>query len=339
MVSMASGPASNAFLTHLTPLIVDSPTLRSAVLSMAASHLSSLQPGDTSMDVVSRRHRVTAVSSLRRTVDTTKAEVSLATILMLQLSDRLFITADDSPADHLVGAKAVIQRYPGRWSASTTGTFLLGVYLYQDVLASVTKGSSPLLDLEEGIMVEGLGSLSRLTAVVRVVGHISRMRDMDEAARLDYGALMHEIISSLEEPDSCQDDIGQTAEAYRHAAFIYLYRVAYNIGAPHRLTLHHVVECLRLLSQVPTTSTMLSAHVWPVWTAGCESIDETHREFVRTRLDEMYQLRKLPSLQRVRYDMEDVWRVKDAQRESTGTDGIDCIKAILQKRQRTADLI
>ncbi|KAF4124203.1 Pfam:DUF3468 [Geosmithia morbida] len=200
-------------------------------------------------------------------------------------------------------------RPPDRWASSSTGSFLLGRYLYQDVLASVTRGSSQLSNVgQDGIVVEGLGNLRRRTAVVR----------------------------------NCEDDdvIENTAEAYRQAASIYLTRVAYRTGASPE----HVDACLRLLASIPATSSMASAHVWsiwtvwPIWTAGCEAVDEHHRHLVRSRFDEMHHLRMLPSLRRVRSDIEDIRSAKDAQRASTVKGGIDCIEAIWKHRQRTADL-
>lgn len=356
VVSMADGPSGNPYLTHLTPLLVASPALRSATLSMSAWHLSLLGGGGNkvgehlggnrdaaAMDVAGRHHRLEAISSLRQSMlqpGAAAAEISLATILMLQLADRLFAGADDSPANHLAGASAVVRTRPvGRWAATPTGSFLLGVYLYQDVLASVTRGTRPLFDLDQdSVMVEGLGSLARLTAVVRVVGHISSMHCMDFDTSRVYAAHLKTMLDSLEpQPpidDGTEDGAALTAEAYRQAAYIYLGRVAYNVESPDR-----VGVCLALLGRVPATSSVVSAHVWPIWTAGCEAVDARNRQLVRDRLDEMHRLRRLPSLHRLRCDVEDIWRVKDAQRASTGKDGVDCIKAIWKRRQRTADLI
>lgn len=362
VVSMATGP-KNPFLVHLTPMMMHSTALRSAVCSMAASHLAILR-GDHALQTSAIHHRVLAVSSLRQTLQVQDPELSLATILLMQVSDRLF--AIDTRADHLAGAKAIITGRGKDYAWDTpSAAFLLSLCFYHDVLASVSRGSSPLLGFDDGnddehrfsvdtMAMEGIASMQGLTAVVRLVGRISRMRGQSLDEQTTAGHAIAEALNALggesdteandgagaeiQDSNGTDSDIHHTVQAYKHAAFIYLYRVWCNVGAPHPLTLRHAGRCLAHLGRVQLSSALLSAHVWPLWTAGCETIDAEQRRAVGRRVDAMYEVRHLPSLRRIRQDIEEVWSIKDHRRTSTGVDNVDCIKAILRSRQREADL-
>ncbi|RYO80789.1 hypothetical protein DL766_002665 [Monosporascus sp. MC13-8B] len=184
--------------------------------------------------------------------------------------------------------------------------------------------------------MEGVPSMQGLAAVLKIVARFSRMQGEGESDPVAEGFSIQETLYALGE--SADGDIEHTVQAYKHAAFIYLYRVWCNVGAPNPLTLKHAASCLYHLSQVKLSSPLLSGHVWPLWTAGCETIDGQLRQFVCDRVDAMYAVRHLPSLQRIRQDIEEVWKCKDYSRNSTGVDNVDCIKVILRNRQREADL-
>ncbi|KAJ9134630.1 Fungal Zn binuclear cluster domain containing protein [Pleurostoma richardsiae] len=343
-LSMTAGSGTrNPFLLHLTPMLFQSLALRFAISSMAASHLAILRGDDRAMEMTAARHRLRAVSSLRRTIQAEHPELSLAAILMLQLSDRLF--AADTGVDHLSGAKAVIawgQGCSSRWDDSSAAQFILSLCFYHDIMSSVARGASPLLQLPHSFPIEGLSRMQELTSVLELVGMISRLRVQTPAVA--DASLAPAIEHALEEAgdssvvEQVLDDVGHTTQAYRHAAFIYLYRVWRNEGAPYPPTSENAQRCLLHLLQVPVTSPLVSAHVWPLWTAGCESIDDRNRQLVRDRVDAMFHVRHLPSLRRIKDDMEEVWKIKDAARNLTGVDNVDCVKFILANRQREADL-
>ncbi|KAI0378503.1 fungal-specific transcription factor domain-containing protein [Hypomontagnella monticulosa] len=334
MVSMVSAPR-NPFLVHLTPMMGHSTALRSVLCSIAACHLAILRQDD-SLHTLATHHRLNAVSSLRQTILSESPELSLAAVLMLQVSDRLFTI--DSGVDHLSGAKAIISRGGSNTWNGSQGSFLLSLCSYHDILASVSRGTSPVLDFHGEFPIEGMESMKELTSVLRIVGQISRMRGQDQDDLEVQGYTVMEILNALDLSDDATGDVGYTVQAYKHAAFIYLYRVWHNRGAPHLSASEHARSCLAYLSRVPVNSPLVSAQVWPLWTAGCESIDSDQRQLVRDRIDAMYEARHLPSLRRIKQDIEEVWKIKDEQRKLIGVDNVDCIKAILRSRQREADL-
>ncbi|OTA86142.1 hypothetical protein M434DRAFT_82335 [Hypoxylon sp. CO27-5] len=311
MVSMVSAP-QNPFLVHLTPMISHSTALRAVLCSIAACHLAILRHED-SLHTLATRHRLVAVSSLRQTIQTESPELSLATILMLQVSERLFTM--DSGVDHLSGAKAIISQGSVNMRNDSSTSFLLGLCSYHDILASVSRGTSPVFEFNGKFPIEGMESMKELTSVLRIAS-----------------------LNALDQSDDVMSDVEHTVQAYIHAAFIYLHRVWHNEGAPHFSAMKHTRSCLAHLSLVPVDSPLVSAQVWPLWTAGCESTDQDQRQFVRVRVDSMYEARHLPSLRRIKQDIEEVWKIKDEQRNLIGVDNVDCIKAILRTRQREADL-
>ncbi|KAI1767960.1 fungal-specific transcription factor domain-containing protein [Hypoxylon sp. FL1150] len=334
MVSMV--PSSrNPFLVHLTPMISCSTALRSVLCSIAACHLAILRR-DNSLHTLATRHRLAAVSSLRRTIQTESPELSLATILMFQVSDRLFTM--DSGVDHLSGAKAIISQCGIDTWNSSSASFLLSLCSYHDILASVSRGASPVFEFDGKFPMEGIDSMKALTSVLRIVGQISKMRGQGPEELDAQGHAVEMALDALDQSLITSGDVAHTVQAYKDAAFIYLYRVWRNQGAPHPSALKHARRCLTQLAFVPVSSPLVSAQVWPLWTAGCESIDDDQRQFVRDRVDAMYEVRHLPSLRRIKQDIEEVWRIKDEQRNLIGIDNVDCIKAILRTRQREADI-
>ncbi|KAK8036155.1 hypothetical protein PG993_008769 [Apiospora rasikravindrae] len=341
VISMGTG-GENPFLVHLTPMIMQSEALRAVVCSMAASHLAVLRD-DGAFQTVALQQRLLAASKLRQTIEFSDAEPTLAAILMLQVSDRLFAT--DARIDHLAGAKAVVTK-KGKF-ADWTGSraqFLLSLCYYHDVLSSISRGTSPLFDFDDSLPVEGLSCMRELTKLLRLVSQISGLVGMRhdpealDARGREIEAALGRVPDPAAEDEVHMDAVAHTTVAYKHAAFIYLYRAWYNIGAPHPRTRAHIEKTLHHLGCVPSSAPIISAHVWPTWTAGCEAISPHLRQFVLERFDQMYEARHFPSLVRTKSDIQDVWMVKDAQRELSGVDNVDCIKVILQQRQREADL-
>ncbi|KAI3555597.1 hypothetical protein CABS03_04125 [Colletotrichum abscissum] len=334
VISMASG-VQNPFLVHLTPMMLRSTALLFSISSMAAGHLAILR-NDSNLKTLSSRHMLVALSSLRESIQAENPELSLATILMLQISDRLFNT--DSQIDHLAGAKAVIMHSggPANWNTSSA-RFLLSLCFYHDVMSSISRASKPLLSMTNVAPLEGLHSLAKLTSVVSIVSTISKMQGQSGEAHQQRGYVIKRNLLEFSFSEEGDPDIEHTIQAYKHAAIVYLYRV-WDDGESSTKP-YYAEQCIYHLLKVPITSSFVSAHAWPLWTGGCESVEAHLRQMVLVRIREMYQNRQLPSLRRVQKDMEEVWQVKDAQRLQFGTENVDCCKMILHTRHREADLV
>ncbi|KAI9041118.1 Zn(II)2Cys6 transcription factor [Aspergillus affinis] len=361
LLSASGGPSeSNPFVVHLGAMLLAPGALQSVVLSMAATHLARLTD-DTSLQVVADRHQQAALNRLRTLVGDpvqSRSQATLAAVLMMLVSTRLFADEEDTTpclVNHLQGASAMIgQRLNGHAPAPLTPTerFLLSLFSYHDILSSVSRGARPLWEsTSEFSAVEDIACTHRITAVLHLVARISQLQQLKTADANQPGCSFHVTAAAIEislqglgplssgdtRDNSWERAIESTVQAYRHAAFIYLYRVWFDVGAPSPTTLEHVEQCLSALEEVPATSPLVSAHGWPLFTAGCESILPSQRDLVRARFDQMYATRHFPSLRRIKGDMEEVWARKDAEQRIAGLDGmakVDCIQVILRRRGR-----
>jgi hypothetical protein len=347
---------TSSFQIHLASMTSTRGALQSTVLSMAATHCG-LVSGDTTLRFEAYKHQDEAIHLLQEAIqDPNQADTdsTLATVMMMQISARLFGDEEEAhAANHLTGAKAMITRRRTRFgnSPSSSAEFLNSLYAYHDILSSVSRGSSP-LDIHDAefTAIEGSAKMKGIATVLQIVARISKFQEAAKAERLlshtsdlqgdnfSLGAQLEQRLLNLtlNVDTSGTSDINFTTEAYRHAAFIYLYRVWLDVGSPNPTTLKHVQECLAYIEHVPVDSPLASSHVWPLFTAGCEAMSATQRHFVRERFGAMYASRKFPSLKRVLRDIEDVWAVKDA--EQMGGLKVDCIQVILRRRGREVDL-
>lgn len=353
------------FQRHLTAMAYESPALRSTILSMAANHLA-LTSNDPSLHLQGYRFQRDAIRELQRMIQDPvemDMEPALATVMMMQVSARLFGDDDEAHvANHLIGAKAMISGHGGdSWLASSNARFLVSLFAYHDILSSVSRGSQPLVDHKTGFTaIEGEKELESIAKVLLVVAQISQLQHAIKKRRaqlptspalsedenttgrhIQQTLLAMDFAACKRENNQEHTDINSTAEAYRHAAFIYLYRTWLDIGAPNPISVEHINQCLSQLQQVNVYSPLTSAHMWPLFTAGCEAIDSTQRQFVHHRFEELYAVKHFPNLKRVLRDIEHVWAAKDMEQQTRGQDGmakVDCIQVILKGRGREVDL-
>jgi hypothetical protein len=282
---------------------------------------------------------------------------------MMQVSARLFGEDDEaSVVNHLMGAKAIVtRRGADEWLESSSARFLLSLFAYHDILSSISRGHRPLFDHEADFKaVEGADNMRSIAEVLLIVARTSQLqhaiktRRQEEAANGDLAltesedstgrALQQKLLAmqfSFHRDTATNPDISHTAESYRHAAFIYLYRTWLGVGAPNPISVEHIQSCLFHISLVPVTSPLTSSHIWPLFTAGCEVIDSAQRQFVRDRFKGMYESKLFPSWNRVMRDIGEVWAAKDEEERRKGGDGmarVDCIQVILRRRGREVDL-
>ncbi|CAE7186065.1 hypothetical protein P3342_008483 [Pyrenophora teres f. teres] len=366
------------FQRHLTAMAYESSALRSTILSMAANHLAT-SSNDSSLYLQGYRHQRDAIRELQRLIqdpEDMNLEPALATVMMMQVSSRLFGDDDEAHvANHLTGAKAMIARCGNSsgngargetWLSSSSARFLTSLFAYHDILSSVSRGSQPLLDHTTDFFpaIEGEQTLKSIADVLLVVGRISHLQHTIKARRAasslspplteeenTIGGCIQQALLSMNfttaastqpEDELAESDITATAEAYRHAAFIYLYRTWLDIGAPNPISTEHISQCLLHLQRVDVRSPLTAAHMWPLFTAGCEAVGESQRAFVRSRFEELWMAKKFPSLRRVARDVEVVWEAKDRERGVKGEGGmakVDCIQVILRGRGREVGLV
>lgn len=362
---------TNPFQMYLTPMSLcdSSSSVRYAVLSIAASHLavSESNPDSSPLAIAAQNYRINAIASLRETLaqDLTiaaRSDATLASILLLEMSKQ-FDSSGYSDVNHLIGAKEMIVARGGPQSMTTPcARFLLSQILYHDMLSTVSRGTEPLIcqcwPSNEGDTCTSPMSLDLESskgyhpAILQALARVSELKARKEAAALSYddnddndennrnatladlmfaGQQVENELTSMNFAASPSDHQRHTTEAHRSAALIYLYRVIYDIGAPHELTLSQVRRCIGSMASVPISSPLISAHVWPLFTAGCEATEPEDREFVKQRLMNMYRLRRIQSLRKVCELMEQVWLSKDYKHSMEGAEEmsrVGCIEVV-----------
>lgn len=357
------------YLTPMSLCDASSP-VRYAVLSIAASHLAVSESNPQSsrslaLSIAAQNYRVNAIASLREMLaqDLTiaaQSDATIASILLLEISKQ-FDSSSDSNVNHLIGAKEMIVARGGPQCMTTPcARFLLTQILYHDMLSAVSGGTEPLIchywpcqEGDTGISPMPLdleSSRGYHPAIMQAVAQVSELKARKEAAiflfddnegdennnvaltdLLFTGRQVENELSSMTFTASPSDHQTLTTEAHRSAALIYLYRVIYDIGAPHELTMSQVRRCIGSMASVPISSPLISAHVWPLFTAGCEATEPEDREFVKQRLLDMYKLRKVQSLRKVCELMEQVWLSKDYRHSMEGAEEmsrVGCIEVV-----------
>ncbi|RAO68437.1 uncharacterized protein BHQ10_004449 [Talaromyces amestolkiae] len=355
---------------YLTPMsLCDSGSpVRHAVLSIAASHLAVADSKSDSsrshaLAIAAQNYRIKTIASLRETLAQDLAlaaqnDAAIASILLLEISKQ-FDNSSDSDVNHLIGAKEMIVARGGPQSMTTpSARFLLNQILYHDMLSAVSGGTEPLIChywpcKERGACtspsVDLESSRGYHPAIMQAVARVSKLKVRKDDATFTFdgneddgtnvaladlllvGQQVENELLSMNFSASPSDHQRHTTEAHRSAALIYLYRVIYDIGAPHELTLSQVRRCIDSMASVPISSPLISAHVWPLFTAGCEATEPEDREFVKQRLMTMYKLRKIQSLRKVYELMEQVWLSKDYSHTMEGAEEmsrVGCIEVV-----------
>lgn len=357
------------YLTPMSLCDSSSP-VRYAVLSIAASHLAASEsnPDSNPLAIAAQNYRINAIASLRETLaqDLTiaaRSDATLASILLLEMSKQ-FDSSSDNDVNHLIGAKEMIVARGGPQSMTTPcARFLLSQILYHDMLSTVSRGTEPIIchywPSKEGnactppMSLDLESSRGYHPAILQAVARVSELKAQKEVAAMSYddddddddednrnaaladfmfaGQQIKNELEFMNFTASPSDHQRHTTEAHRSAALIYLYRVIYDIGAPHELTLSQVRRCISSMASVPISSPLISAHVWPLFTAGCEATEPEDREFVKQRLMNMYRLRRIQSLRKVCELMEQVWLSKDYKHSMEGAEEmsrVGCIEVV-----------
>ncbi|GAP92772.2 putative fungal zn binuclear cluster domain-containing protein [Rosellinia necatrix] len=345
LITMAP-TAQNQFHVNLTPMIPHSQSLCSAICYMAACHLYVLKGGASLRNIVDQCQGDT-IKSLRPLIglsqhsdlDKQSYQTSLATIMILQITEALFLVR--TGAEHLKGAKAIIEKgHELRTWDCDIGIFLLNICCYYDAISSVARRCPPIIDTNPYVpFLKGMQPIGDLKTLWAIIGRISGMGCQSGDTLDRHGKAIEATLQELDEHANREGDAGHTIHAYIAAAYIYLYRRWHGVGSPHPTTLRHAENCLNHLFKIPVESPLVASHVWPLFTAACETIDVQLRDGVRERLEAMYELRHLPSLQSTLNDIETAWEKKDEERARTGSDGLDCVCIIHHMKKRDPDLL
>ncbi|TRX89839.1 hypothetical protein FHL15_009272 [Xylaria flabelliformis] len=102
------------------------------------------------------------------------------------------------------------------------------------------------------------------------------------------------------------------ALAYRHSAFVYLYRTIYGYPPKHELVQQHSHSALHHCVQTTAARGPMSALLWPLFAAACEAIDSKDRELARKAFSEIEQRQGMTNIQEAWRIIQEVWKRLDS---------------------------
>ncbi|KAI0550399.1 hypothetical protein F4679DRAFT_594822 [Xylaria curta] len=102
------------------------------------------------------------------------------------------------------------------------------------------------------------------------------------------------------------------ALAYRHSAFVYLYRTIYGYAPKHELVQQHSHSALHHCVQTTAARGPMSALLWPLFAAACEAIDAKDRELARKAFSEIEQRQGMTNIQEAWRIIQEVWKRLDS---------------------------
>jgi hypothetical protein len=131
--------------------------------------------------------------------------------------------------------------------------------------------------------------------------------------------------------DITQDPINDTriqsilnnAEAYRHSAFVYLYRTIRTLPRSHTLVQKHVHLSLQACSNVVNLAEKcqdgpMSALLWPLFVAACEAISEEDRKLAMKGFGGIEKRQGMTNIRRGWEVVREVWRRVDELKDGKG---------------------
>ncbi|KAF5525143.1 L-arabinose-responsive transcription regulator ARA1 [Colletotrichum aenigma] len=135
-------------------------------------------------------------------------------------------------------------------------------------------------------------------------------------------------IMSEEEPELAAErarmhSLLNNALAYRHSAFVYLYRTIYGYTRRHHLVQHHTHAALSHCAATVSHAGPMAALLWPLFVAACEAVNPADREIARQAFVAVERRQGMTNIQRAWTIAQEVWRRADMIDDHATYDGYD----------------
>ncbi|KAI0198868.1 hypothetical protein F4808DRAFT_462441 [Astrocystis sublimbata] len=101
------------------------------------------------------------------------------------------------------------------------------------------------------------------------------------------------------------------ALAYRHSAFVYLYRTIYGYAPRHELVQKHARAALGHCVETTAAGGPMGALLWPLFAAACEAIGDEERGLARKAFGEVEQRQGMANIQEAWRIIQEVWKRLD----------------------------
>ncbi|KAI8634482.1 hypothetical protein F5Y19DRAFT_212801 [Xylariaceae sp. FL1651] len=102
------------------------------------------------------------------------------------------------------------------------------------------------------------------------------------------------------------------ALAYRHSAFVYLYRTIYGYSPNHKLVQKHSHTSLHHCVETTAARGPMGALLWPLFAAACEAISSEDRELAEKAFSEIEQRQGMTNIGEAWRIIQEVWKRLDS---------------------------
>ncbi|KAK3392590.1 fungal-specific transcription factor domain-containing protein [Sordaria brevicollis] len=128
-----------------------------------------------------------------------------------------------------------------------------------------------------------------------------------------------DIISPTIAERSRLHSIWHNALAYRHSAFVYLYRSVHGYPRSHRAVQEHTHHSLLHCAATVKHEGPMGALLWPLFVAACEAVGERDRGLAEQAFEKVRKRQGMRNIERAWEIVREVWRRADA-----GEAGLGC---------------
>ncbi|KAI1826817.1 hypothetical protein F4861DRAFT_16474 [Xylaria intraflava] len=108
------------------------------------------------------------------------------------------------------------------------------------------------------------------------------------------------------------------ALAYRHSAFVYLYRTIYGYSPRHELVQEHSHASLRHCVETTAARGPMSALLWPLFAAACEAVNAEDRGLAKKAFSEIEKRQGMTNIEEAWEIIQEVWKRLDALDDGPG---------------------
>jgi hypothetical protein len=319
---------SNGFVTVLLPMAMDDLALLYALFTYASVHLS-ITAHQTAVSATAQlEYQSEAARTLSEDIGrNTVSDSSIACALICCAAD--FTNGDTERwILHLRGAGQLISMRGGaeRLGQTSDGRFLLRNFAYHDILSAVSSGgrphmngvywnrdSEPSMDALMGIADGLFGLISEVCTLIADVKDSLLSEDLtcDHISRGE--TLAHRLRVQLCTPPtpSAGADwltLSYHAEAYRYASLLLLYHLMSDLSPVYLIEISECVEkIVYYASVIPPDSTADAGLVFPLFMAGVGAVFGGPIDFIRERLNSIYNRTKFGHIAKVLELLENMW--------------------------------
>jgi hypothetical protein len=110
------------------------------------------------------------------------------------------------------------------------------------------------------------------------------------------------------------------ALAYRHSAFVYLYRTIYGYSPKHKLVQKHSHASLHHCVETTAARGPMGALLWPLFAAACEAISAEDRELAEKAFGAIGQRQGMTNIEEAWEVIQEVWRRVDCLEDDSITE-------------------